>query len=40
MADVVICVDLIGMEIGIDSAEAVRSKFNATSEKHGLKTRL
>lgn len=40
MADVVICVDLIGMEIGIDSAEAVRSKFNATSAKHGLKTRL
>lgn len=40
MGDVMICVDLIGMEIGIDSAEAVRSKFNATSAKHGLKTRL
>ena len=40
MGDVMICVDLIGMEIGIDSAEAVRSKFNATSVKHGLKTRL
>lgn len=40
MGDVMICVDLIGMEVGINMAEAVRSKFNATSIKHGLKTRL
>lgn len=40
LADVVICVDLIAMQAGINLAEAVQNKFNATSEKYGLKTRL
>lgn len=40
LADVVICVDLIAMSEGIDLDEAVREKFNATSEKVGLPTRL
>ena len=40
LADVVICVDLIAMEYGIDLAEAVVDKFNETSEKYGLATRL
>lgn len=40
LADVVICVDLIAMEEGIDLDRAIREKFNATSKKYGLKTRL
>ena len=40
LADVVICVDLIAMDMSIDLAAAVRRKFNATSEKYGLKTRI
>jgi len=40
MADVIICVDLIGMELGIDLDAAVCGKFDATSEKHGLTTKL
>ena len=40
LADVIICVDLICLFEGIDLAVAVRKKFNATSEKVGLKTRL
>lgn len=40
LADVVICADLIAMDAGIDLEEAVRRKFNATSEKVGLKTRM
>jgi NTP pyrophosphatase (non-canonical NTP hydrolase) len=40
LADVVICVDLIAMHVGIDLADAVRRKFNATSEKYGLRTLL
>lgn len=40
LADVVICVDLICMAAGIDLDAAVASKFNATSEKVGLRTRL
>lgn len=40
LADVVICADLIAMHYGIDLLEAVVRKFNATSEKVGLKTRL
>lgn len=39
-ADVVICVDLIFKEFGIDLAEAVREKFNMTSDKVGLATKL
>lgn len=41
LADVVICADLIAMDAGIDLLnEAVPAKFNATSEKVGLQTRL
>lgn len=40
LADVVICADLIAMAEGIDLDEAVSAKFNATSEKVGLPTRL
>lgn len=40
LADVIICVDLIAAGEGIDLWAAVRDKFNATSEKVGLKTRL
>lgn len=40
LADVVICADLLAAEYGIDLNAAVRNKFNATSEKVGLRTRL
>lgn len=40
LADVIICCDLIAMAEGIDLNAAVAAKFNATSEKVGLKTRL
>ena len=40
LADVIICADLIGMVADIDLGEAVRTKFNATSEKYGLRTRI
>jgi NTP pyrophosphatase (non-canonical NTP hydrolase) len=40
LADVVICVDLIAMQAGIDLEAAVRAKFNATSEKYGLQTKM
>jgi len=40
LADAVICLDLIAMQAGIDLEIAVREKFNATSEKYGLKTRV
>lgn len=40
LADVVICADLCAVTAGIDLAAAVRAKFNATSEKIGLSTRL
>lgn len=40
LADILICVDLIAMAAGIDMDVAVRDKFNATSEKVGLKTRM
>jgi NTP pyrophosphatase (non-canonical NTP hydrolase) len=40
LADVIICVDLIAGGEGIDLWKAVRDKFNATSEKVGLQTRL
>jgi hypothetical protein len=39
-ADVVICSGLIAMHYAIDLDAAVARKFNATSEKVGLKTRL
>lgn len=40
LADVVICADLIAMHTGIDLEEAIVAKFNATSKKVGLKTRM
>lgn len=40
LADVIICADLIGLSMGIDMVDAVRKKFNATSEKYGLATRM
>lgn len=40
LADIMICVDLIAMDYRIDLDQAVSDKFNATSEKNGLKTRL
>ncbi len=38
LADVIICVDLIAMHMGIDLAHAVEEKFNATSAKYDLQT--
>jgi NTP pyrophosphatase (non-canonical NTP hydrolase) len=40
LADVIICTDLIAMQAGIDLEGAVVAKFNASSEKVGLKTRM
>lgn len=40
LADIVICADLIAMDGGIDLEAAIRDKFNATSQKMGLATRL
>lgn len=40
LADVIICADLIAAAAGIDLDHAVRAKFNATSEKMGLKTKM
>ncbi len=38
--DVLISLDLICMELGIDLPSSAVAKFNKTSIKHGLKTRL
>jgi NTP pyrophosphatase (non-canonical NTP hydrolase) len=38
LADIVICVDLIAMQYGIDLSYAVEEKFNATSRKYNLQT--
>lgn len=40
LADVVICADLIALDEGINLGMAVARKFNATSEKVGLLTRM
>ena len=40
LADVVICCDLVAMSEGIDLDAAVADKFNETSAKVGLPTRL
>jgi len=40
LADIAICTDLIAMHAGIDLQSAITGKFNATSEKVGLQTRL
>lgn len=39
IGDVIICLDLIAAEFGIDLEEAARCKFNKTSIKYGLSTR-
>lgn len=40
MADALIALDLLAAEMGIDLGAAVARKFNLTSEKYGMKTRL
>ena len=40
LADIIICVDLIAMMVSIDLERAVRDKFNATSVRYGLTTRM
>jgi NTP pyrophosphatase (non-canonical NTP hydrolase) len=40
LADILICVDLIAMDYGVDLGKAIRTKFNATSEANSLKTRI
>lgn len=38
--DTLITLDLVMMELGLDLGQSTKGKFNATSAKHGLKTRL
>ena len=40
MGDVLVALDLLANKLGISLAVAVRDKFNKTSEKYGLETRL
>lgn len=40
LADVIICVDLLMMDLDIDMHAAVSKKFNQTSKKYNLKTRM
>jgi len=40
LADVIICVDRVAEVYGIDLWDAVVTKFNKTSRKHGLQTML
>lgn len=40
LADIIICVDLVAMDYGLDLWGFLVRKFNATSEKVGLTTRL
>lgn len=40
LADVIICADRVAATLGIDLGEAVIAKFNKTTEKNGLQTRL
>lgn len=40
LADVLICVDLIAMDLDIDLGQALKEKFNKTSEKYDLATRI
>lgn len=40
IADVAIYLDLLAAKLGINLADAIRRKFNATSEKHGFPQRL
>jgi len=38
MGDLLVSLDLLANEMGIDLGEAARRKFNATSEKYGMRT--
>jgi hypothetical protein len=40
LADGIICFDLVAMQFNINLSNAVRDKFNETSENNGLKTRI
>lgn len=40
LGDVIICVDLLAIKLGVDLGAAVRRKFDKTSAKHGFKTRM
>jgi NTP pyrophosphatase (non-canonical NTP hydrolase) len=40
LADIVICVDLIAMDYKIDLLQAIREKFNATSNKYGFDQKI
>jgi len=40
LADVIIATDLIAMQMDISLRDAVKNKFNKTSDKYGLKTKL
>lgn len=40
LADIIICVDLVAIQYDVDLWNAVVRKFNATSEKVGLRTRM
>lgn len=40
LADVIIYLDLIAARFDIDLGNAIKAKFNATSEKYGLNTRI
>ena len=40
LADVVICADLVAMDLGVDLGRAVREKFNKTSRKVGMRTMI
>ena len=40
MADTVIYLDLLALHLGMDLGEAVRAKFNKTSEKFGFPEKL
>lgn len=40
MADAIIAIDLLANEMGINLSETVAEKFNHTSQKYGLQTRL
>jgi NTP pyrophosphatase (non-canonical NTP hydrolase) len=40
LADVIICCDRVAESLHIDLAEAVVHKFNKTSDKYGLSTKL
>lgn len=38
MGDLLVSLDLLANQMGIDLGEAVRQKFNQTSEKYGMRT--